>query len=303
MVQEKAAPAIKAGICTVVLAVILVVIKVVAFILSGSLAVLASLIDSFVDVTVSSLNTWAIRYSAKPADEEHRYGHGKIEGLAALLQASLICGAAVFLVFEALSRTIDPQPMTAHITVIIVMMISAVFSLLIVSIQNHALQKSGSLAIESEKAHYSSDIIMHGGVIITVVLQYFEGPVWIDTAFAFAVVIWLGVTAQEIAMKGLDMVLDRELPPEQRQKILDLINNHAGVLGVHDLRTTRSGMKEIIDFDIEADPKLSLHDAHAITKDLEDAILKFFPDAEIMIHVDPHGETEDSRHKVVGIHH
>ena len=303
MVQEKAAPAIKAGIITVILALMLVAMKTAAFVMSGSLAVLSSLIDSFMDVTVSTLNTWAIRYSAKPADEEHRYGHGKIEGLAAILQASLICGAAVFLIFEALSRVIDPQPVTAHITVIAVMMISAIVSLIIVSIQNHALKKSGSLAIESEKAHYSSDIILHGGVIITVILQYFNGPVWVDTAFAFVVVFWLGATAREIAMKGLDMILDRELAPEQRQKLLDLITHHPGVLGVHDLRATRSGMKEIIDFDIEADPHLSLEVAHAITKDLEREILKIFPHAEIMIHVDPHGEIEDSRHKVAGVHH
>ena len=303
MVQKKAAPAIKAGIFTIALSIFLVLIKAFAYVVTGSVAVLSSLIDSFMDVNVSTLNYWAIRYSAKPADEEHRYGHGKIEGLAALLQASLISGAAVFLAFEALSRLTGGQQMQNHIVAVVVMTVSAAVSLVIVAIQNHALTKSGSLAVESEKAHYSSDIIVHGGVMMTVIIQYYNGPAWIDAAFALLVVVWLANTAREIAGKGLDMVLDRELPEEQRRKILDLIKAHEGVLGVHDLRTSRSGMKEIITFDIEADPKLSLHDAHAITKDLEREILEIFPEAEVMIHVDPHGEIEDSRHKVAGVHH
>lgn len=303
MVQKKAAPAIKAGIFTIVLSLFLVLIKAFAYVMTGSVAVLSSLIDSFMDVNVSTLNYWAIRYSAKPADEEHRYGHGKIEGLAALLQASLISGAAVFLGFEALSRLSGEQPMQNHIIAVAVMTISAAVSLGIVGIQNYALTKSGSLAVESEKAHYNSDIIMHGGVMVTVIIQYYDGPVWIDAAFALLVVLWLANAAREIAGKGLDMVLDRELPEEQRHRILGLIKAHQGVLGVHDLRMSRSGMKEIITFDIEADPSLSLHNAHAITKDLEREILEIFPEAEIMIHVDPHGEIEDSRHKVAGVHH
>jgi ferrous-iron efflux pump FieF len=302
MVQEKAAPAVKAGIITIIMAMTLVLIKAVAFVMSGSVAVFSSVIDSFTDVLVSSVSTWSIRHSAKPADDEHRYGHGKIEGLAALFQAALIGGGAIFLGLEVISRFLNPQPITDHILIIIVMMISVVFTLVIVAIQNRAFKQSGSLAIESDKTHYSSDIITHGCVIVAVVLQYFHGPVWIDAAFAGMIMIFLFRTACEIGGKGVDMILDREIPAEQRQRLLALIEAHAGVLGVHDLRATRSGMKEIIDFDIEADPALSLHDAHAITKDLEREILEIFPEAEIMIHVDPHGETEDSRHKVAGIH-
>jgi ferrous-iron efflux pump FieF len=303
MVQHKAKPALRAGIMTIAIASFLVALKGFAFIVTGSLAVLSSLIDSVLDVNISVVNYLAIRYSAKPADEEHRYGHGKIEGLAALLQASMIGGAAVFLIFEVLSRLIAPQSMQAHITAIVVMIISAFASLVIVMIQNRALERSGSLAVESDRAHYTSDIIMHAGVIVAVLIQFYKGPAWIDAAFAAIVVLWMANTAREIASKGLDMILDRELPREQRERLLALINNHAGVLGVHDLRTTRSGMKEIITFDIEADPQLSLHDAHAITKDLEREILEIFPEAEIMIHVDPHGEIEDSRHKVASVHH
>lgn len=304
MVEKKAKPALKAGLWTIILAGFLAVIKALAFVMSGSLAVLSSFIDSFLDVIVSTLNYTAIKYSAKPADEEHRYGHGKIEGLAALLQAIVIFGAAVFLVFEAIKRLIDAGPaMHDHMIAIIVMFISICVSILIVFIQHKALKTSGSLAVEADQAHYSSDVVMHGGVIVAVLIQYFNGPVWVDAGFAVLVALWLVNLSREIAGKGLDMVLDRELPLESRKKILELINNHAGVLGVHDLRTTRSGMKEIITFDIEADPQLSLHDAHAITKDLEVEILEIFPDAEIMIHVDPHGEIEDSRHKVALIHH
>lgn len=303
MVEQKAAHALKAQIFTIAISMALIVIKAVAFAFSGSLAVLSSLIDSALDVSVSGMNYAAVSYSSKPADEDHRYGHGKIEGLAALLQAMLIAGGAVLLLWQAISRLITPVEIESHILIIAVMTVSAVFSQLIVAIQNHAIKKSGSLAIEADNANYTADIFMNGGVILTVVVQYFSGPMWIDTVFGLAVACWLCILARRVGGKGLDMVLDRELPQSERQKLLDLIASHKEVLGVHDLRTTRSGMKEIIAFDIEVDPSLLLYNAHAITKDLEREILEIFPHAEIMIHVDPHGDIDDSRHTVGGVHH
>jgi ferrous-iron efflux pump FieF len=303
MVEKKAKPALKAGVVTIALATFLVLIKGFAFLVSGSMAVLSSMIDSIMDVSVSLINTGAVYYSAKPADEEHRYGHGKIEGLAALFQASVIFGASVFLALESFSRLFNQEPIEGHGVVVGIMIVSMIVSVIIVTIQNYAIKRSGSLAVESDRAHYSTDIFMNAGVIAAILIQFFNGPLWVDAGFALLVVFFMGRTAYGIARKGMDMILDRELPEEQRAQILNIIEAHDMVLGVHDLRTTRSGMSEIIAFDIEADPQLSLHDAHAITKDLEAEILKLFPEAEIMIHVDPHGEIEDSRHKVSGVHH
>ncbi|MBX2833934.1 MAG: cation diffusion facilitator family transporter [Micavibrio sp.] len=300
--KQAAKPALKAGRATIALSSLLVVIKTIAFIFSGSLAVLSSLFDSALDTLVSAMNYAALKYAIKPADEDHRSGHGKIEGLAALLQSLIIGAAALYLVYEALMRLINAQALEAQMLAIIIMIASMFIGLYIVHVQNKALKKSQSLILEADQAHYTSDLVIHAGVIVALMINAMGGPLWVDTLIAMAIALWLLKTAREIASKGLDMVLDRELGEESRLKILDIINAHDLVLGVHDLRATQSGLKEHIIFDIEADPALSLHDAHAITKDLEIELLKHFPQAEIMIHVDPHGDIEDSRHKVAEIH-
>jgi ferrous-iron efflux pump FieF len=304
MIEIRSAIALKTGLMTIALSSVLVVIKSIAFALSGSVAILASLTDSIMDIAISTLNYCAIRYSAKPADEDHRYGHGKIEGLAALGQAILIGGIASFLIMESFARLGQPQELNVPLSVLLIMLVSLGISILITFLQNRAAKQSGSLAIEADRAHYNADAVQHCAVILAIlILQIFGGPLWIDSLFGVAVALWMLWNAREIAKKGLNMILDRELPQDERKVILSIIKNHNQVLGVHDLRTIRHGMKELISFDIEADPHMSLEDAHAITKDLEQEILEFFPGAEIMIHVDPHGEIEDSRHTNADIHH
>lgn len=285
------------------LAAVLVAIKGAAFMLSGSVAVLASLADSTMDMVVSSLNYLAIYYSSRPADEDHRYGHGKIEGLAALGQALLMSGVAVFLLIEAFGHLAHPDPVDQPGLVAAMMGISLVMSVLIIKVQHKGVVQSGSLAIEADRAHYSADMAQHGGVIAVLVATYFGAPPLVDLLCAVAIAVWMLVSMYHIACKGVDMILDRELPEEERNVLLTIIHAHPLVLGVHDLRTIRSGMKELIAFDIEADPQMKLVNAHAITRDLEREILKHYPDAEIMIHVDPHGEIEDSRHTVASLHH
>lgn len=281
----------------------LIVIKAFAYLASGSTSVLASLIDSIVDAAVSLINFLAIHHSLKPADENHRHGHGKIEGLAALMQGAFICGAAVFLSFESLQRLADPHPVTAHGLAIAVMVVSVVLSVGLVLVQNYTLYHAPSLAVQADRAHYSSDILMNGGVILALVAQSYGAPSWVDVAFALIVSLWMFVSVYKISFKAVDMLLDRELPVEVRERILSIIRSHKDVHDVHDLRTHMSGMRARVFFDIEVDPEMTLACAHAVSKEVEQAILKEFPNAEIMIHKDPVGEIEDSRHTVKGIHH
>jgi ferrous-iron efflux pump FieF len=295
--------ALVAGVASIATVTVLVIIKTMAYLASGSTSVLASLIDSLVDAGVSLISFLAIRHSLKPADEDHRHGHGKIEGLAALMQGAFICGAAVFLSFEAIQRLSDLQPVTAHSMAITVMVISLLLSVVLIVVQNYSLRHAPSLAVKADRAHYSSDILMNGGVILALVAQRYGAPVWIDVVFALIVSLWMFATVYKISFKAVDMLLDRELPVETRQKILAIIQSHKDVHGIHDLRTNMTGMRVQIFFDIEVDPDISLAQAHAVSRDIEQAILKDFPSAEIMIHEDPVGEIEDSRHTVKGIHH
>ncbi|HCQ70628.1 MAG: hypothetical protein CL570_07215 [Alphaproteobacteria bacterium] len=303
MTEVRTKSAKRAGVITIILALCLVGVKAVAWAMSGSVSVLASLSDSVMDAVVSGMNWLAVRYSSKPADEDHRYGHGKIEGLAALAQALLLAGVSIFVGIEAIHRWQEPQALTDMVLVTGMMIVSLIGSAIIIMVQKKSIAESGSLAIEADHAHYSADVVQHALVIAALCIAYFDGPLWVDLLAAVIITLWMLMSAYGIARKGIDMILDRELPMVERKALLEVIKAHPQVLGVHDLRAIKSGMKELIFFDIEAAPEMSLHDAHAITRDLENAILKIYPYAEIMIHVDPHGEIEDSRHTVASIHH
>lgn len=295
--------ALRAGYASIATVSVLIVIKTIAFVLSGSASILASLLDSIMDGVVSALNFLAIRESLKPADKNHRYGHGKIEGLAALMQAAFIGGSAVFLALEAISRLAHPQAVGAYGFGIVVMAVSILLSIGLVAYQKYVIRRAPSLAVEADSAHYSSDIYMNAGVIVALLLQMFGAPVWIDSLFALGVAVWMLRTVLGIGKSGIDMLLDRELSKDIREKIKSLVLSDARVHGMHDLRTRTVGMHINVSFDIEVDPELTLSVAHGIALDVERVLLQSFPNAEIMIHIDPLGEPEDHRHRVAGIHH
>lgn len=303
MDQQKTSIAQRAGAITVLLSCLLVGIKLFAYWASGSSAVLASLSDSIMDSVVSGLNLIAIWYSSRPADADHRYGHGKIEGLAALFQFLLLSAVAVLLLWHGVVNWGHFQKPEALVEVILLMVVSAAISWLILWVQRRAIDRSGSLALESDHTHYTADLVQYVGVLVPLGVAMFAGPAWVDSFCAILIALWMLYCSIEIGRKGLDMILDRELPDEGRQAILAVIRQHAEVLGVHDLRAIRSGMKVLVFFDIEVSDQMSLIEAHDITKDLESEILDLYPGAEIMIHVDPHGDIDDSRHSVEGVHH
>ncbi len=295
--------ALVAGMASLVTVTVLIIVKSAAFLASGSTSVLASLIDSIVDAGASLINYAAIRYSLKPADEEHRHGHGKVEGLAAVFQAAFIFGAGIFLLFESVSRFTGEAVVTDHLLSIGVMALAIVMSIGLVMVQDFCLKHAPSLAVESEKAHYASDIFLNGGVIVILLVLFFGGPAWLDPVFALGVAVYLSRTAWKIASKGVDMLLDRELPDEDREEILKIVNANPEIVSVHDLRTRKAGMDIYIYFDVEIDAEMSLKKAHAVSLDVEHKILKKFPNAEIMIHKDPAGiPHKESRHKIAGVH-
>ena len=289
--------ALIAGMASIATVLVLIAMKSVMFILSDSASVLASLMDSMADVTVSVMTYFAIRFSLKPPDDNHRSGHGKIEGLAALFQAFLIMLAGLALLWESISRLLNPHPIEYPELAIAVMLISIVLSVALVRIQSRVLKEAPSLAVEADQAHYATDIIVNAGVIVVLMVIMAGAPLWIDGLFAAGVVGYLGWAAYGIATLGLDMLLDRELPETIRQSIITKVRAHAHVLDMHDLRTSKSGMRIFISFDLEVDGDMKLTDAHNIARNVEYDLLRDFPHAEIMIHVDPHGDTDDTRHK------
>jgi ferrous-iron efflux pump FieF len=293
--------ALMAGVASIVTVSVLIAIKTVAYVADGSTGVLAALIDSGADAAGSLMNLLAIHISLKPADSHHRHGHGKIEGLAALAQGTLIAGSAVYLLFEASRKIGNPVEIESYGLGIAVMVVSVLLSIVLVMIQRASLRHAPSLAVEADSAHYGSDIAVNLAVLAALGLQKAGMPAWIDPVVAFLVGLWLCRTAWIVARGAIDMLLDREVSDEERKRIVHCVRSCADVKGLHDLRTRMVGMSLNISFDIEVDADLTLREAHAIAHRVEACLMKDFPNAEIMIHVDPEDDIEDARHSEIGL--
>lgn len=295
----KSEKALNAGRAALIIVSILIFAKTIAFLFSGSASVLSTLTDSVADALMSLTAFISLRMSLKPADKEHRYGHGKIEGLFALVQSIVIAMAGVIVAYTAVVHLFNPVPLTDHILSASVMVLSILLSLLLVYIQKKALEHTQSLAIEADHAHYKTDIAINAGVFLVLIVTFYGAPNWIDGVFALLVSLYIWHTAYEVGEKAVNMLLDREMEDPIRETIKDIVMQHSEVLDMHDLRAIRSGMKMIVNFDIDVDPNILLWSAHEIARDVELELLKTFPNAEIMIHIDPAGSPADSRH----VHH
>ena len=292
-----------AALVAFAMSLILVLGKGVVWFFSGSSTVLASLADSIQDCFLSATNFVAVRYAMQPADEDHRYGHGKMEGIAALGQAAFILGSCVYIFLDAIRRFSQGASVEYPTLTIIVIVGAIIMNAILVVYQNIVIKKSNSLAIEADKAHYSGDIGIHVGVIIAIIADAFLGWRWVDPVIAILIALWLGRLSWVIGGKAINMLMDRELEDTERDQIKDIIFKTKGVMNLHDLRTHRHGQMTMMSFDIEVDPSLSVIDAHNIAKRVEDRLHKTYPDSEIMIHVDPCGDITDSRHKKIKKHH
>lgn len=282
---------------------IIIVLKAYAAYVSGSASLLASLLDSVGDGAISFMTFLSLKLSLKPADKEHRYGHGKIEGFAALFQSSFLMGAAIFLCLETSSRIFTPVEVSDHWLAIHVSIVTIVLSGLLIFIQNHAFKYAPSLALEADQKHYTSDIALNGGVILALLADLWATWGFVDLLVSYGVAAFMIWTSVQIGRDAVNMLMDREIDESDRERITSLVLAHDQVQGMHDLRTRKSGMNIYISFDVELDATLSLEKAHAITRDLDHALLEIFPNAEIIIHKDPAGDPYDPRHKLQGIHH
>lgn len=278
-----------ASYAAVSVALVLIAAKLVAWLLTGSVALLSSLVDSVLDAFASIVAFVAIRQALTPADKEHRFGHGKAEPIAALGQAAFIVGSALFLSVEAVRRLWSPQPVAQQEIGIAVMVFSILLTLALVAFQRHVIRRTGSLVVSADSLHYKGDLLINLSIIASLMLTgWFDFPL-ADPVFALGIALYLVWNARGIGGEALDMLMDRELPDEERQAILALARGHPGVLGVHDLRTRAAGPDRFIQMHLELDGATSLAEAHAIADAVEAKIEAAFPGADVIVHQDPHG--------------
>ena len=278
-----------ASYISVAVALVLIVIKLGAYIATHSVVILASFIDSLLDMAASFINLIAIRHALTPADDEHRFGHGKAEPLAGLAQSAFIAGSALFLILEASERLFNPREIEHGMVGIIVMVISTVLTIALVRFQHYVVAKTGSIAINADSLHYMSDVLVNLSIILALILSIYFGWTIADPIFAFVVAIYVLYSAWKIVKMSLDQLMDRELPDPMRDKIAEIALAHAEVHNMHELRTRTSGQTTFIQMHLEMDPQITLEKAHQISDEVEAELYKVFPNSEVIIHEDPEG--------------
>jgi cation diffusion facilitator family transporter len=279
------------ALLSVLTAAFLILLKAGAGWLTGSVSVLASLLDSTMDIFASTINYIAVRAASKPADEDHAYGHGKAESLAGLFQAVVIGISGVFLIAEAVRRLVKPQPTSSEWIGVATMLIAMAASAALVFRLRRVAAQTDSTALAADALHYATDIYINAGVLAALVLSALTGWSYADPIISIAIAIYILWSAFQVARDSINALMDQRLPPETEEQIADIISRFRseGVLGFHDLRTRRSGPGRFVDLHLEIDRTKSFQEAHDVAVKVLRAIERDLPRTKVHVHSDPAG--------------
>ena len=271
---------------SVAVASILIITKAIAWWLSGSVSMLAGLTDSLLDGVTSFLNLLAVHYALRPADDDHRYGHGKAESLAGMAQALFIGVSAVLIAFQAFDRLKHPEPVNAPWISIAVIVFSLVMTVGLLILQHRVIKATGSNAVRADSLHYRSDLMLNGSILVALVFAA-VGFSQLDAWFGLGIAVYILWSAFQIARESFSVLMDEELPTDVSENMLVLACAVPGVLGAHDLRTRISGNIWFVQLHLELPGQLSLLDAHTLSDQVAAAIENAYPRAEVLVHADP----------------
>ena len=273
----------------VLAAFVMVFIKMAGWYFTQSVAMLGAVLDSLMDGVMSVFIFFSVRYSIQPADKEHRFGHGKAEALTAFVQGIVLIIASGFLFWIAIININREEIIGNNMIGIVASAICIIITLMLIALQNHAVRRTGSLALRADRLHYMMDVGLYILVILALFLTEFFAQPNIDAMFGMGLALYIAFQAISILKDSLMQLMDHELSDPIRDEIKQIACNHHEVSNIHDLRTRMSGQKMIIQFHIEMDGKKTLFDAHNIADDVERAICQKFPSADVIIHQDPVG--------------
>jgi ferrous-iron efflux pump FieF len=282
----------RAAIASVSMALFLLGLKTYAAWTTGSVAMLGSLADTAFDVCASLITLYGVRLAAQPADYDHRFGHGKAEALAALVQVSLIAVSAAGILWRAVDRLRSGGETQGAEFGIGVSLIAILSTFVLLAYQRRVIARTGSVAIHADNVHYQSDLLLNGSVIVALALEQFAGLRGADPVFGIGIALWLAWGAWQASSHAIDQLMDREWPEERRRRFVELANAQAGFRGIHDLRTRTSGAHDFAQFHAWVDPEMTIAQAHDIVEAAEHALEAAFPGTEVLIHLDPEGQID-----------
>ena len=290
--EERGRLTARAAFASSAMAITLIVMKSYAAIQTSSMAMLGSLADSGLDLVASLIVLLAVRIAAQPADYEHRFGHGKAEALAALVQVILISFSAMFIALRSTQRLISGAETGQAELGIGVSAIAMVLTIVLITYQRHVVKRTGSLAIGTDRLHYSSDLLLNASVIAALVLDQFAGLKGSDAVFGILIALWLLWGAWSASSHALNQLMDREWPDDLRERFLAAAKEYPELAGLHDFRTRSSGTHYFAQFHVWVPPQWTVQEAHDRLDAVEEELQQRFPGTEILIHVDPEGQTD-----------
>jgi ferrous-iron efflux pump FieF len=282
----------RAALASVSMASLLLLLKGYASWATGSVAMLGSLADTVLDLVTSLITLYGVRLAAMPADRDHRFGHGKAEALAALFQVGVITFSALGIAWRAIDRLAHGAA-TAHAEYgIAASLIAIAATMVLVVYQRRVIARTGSVAIQTDYLHYSSDLALNGSVIVALLLDQYAGIRSADPILGLAIAGWLIWSAWRASSAAIDQLMDKEWPEEKRRRFIEVAARHPELKGLHDLRTRSSGMHDFVQFHVWVDPNMTVAEVHKVMDEVEHKLEAEFPGCEVLIHPDPEGHVD-----------
>lgn len=275
-----------AAIASVMVAILLVLLKTAIWWLTGSVSLLAGLTDSLLDSLASLLNLIAITIALKPADHNHRFGHGKAEALAGLGQAVFITISALLVGWQGVKHLLQPIPLVKAYWSILVMLFSLVITIALVIFQRYVVKKTASTAITADSLHYKSDILLNISILLALLLSY-HGWQQSDAFFGVLIACYILWSAYSVGKEAIAILMDKELPEKVVKQMLALAEAVPDVMGIHDLKTRKSGSHWFVQLHVELPATMSLFKAHQLCLQIRGVIQQQWPQADVIIHADP----------------
>lgn len=291
---ERARLTRSAALASITMAAFLGALKLWAVWQTDSTAMLGSLADTGLDLVASIATLTGVWIAAMPADEDHRFGHGKAEALAAMFQVVLIALSAAGIALRAIQEMLSGNEVRSADTGIAVSIVAILATFALLAWQRHVIARTASVAIKTDNVHYKSDLFLNLAVILALVLERFAGLKGADSAFGLGIALWLAWGAWRASSEAIDHLMDKEWSEERREAFVAVLANHPELRGVHDLRTRTSGAHDFVQFHAAVDPRMTVAEAHKVMDELEERIGREFPGVEVLIHPDPVGLVDET---------
>lgn len=290
--EDRSSLTARAALASIAMAIFLIGLKSWGALQTSSMAMLGSLADSTLDLVASLVVLLGVRVAAQPADREHRFGHGKAEALAALMQVIIITISALFIGFRSIQRLIGGAETSDAELGIGVSLVAIALTFALVAYQRHVVRQTGSVAIATDRLHYASDLMLNASVIVALAVDQYAGIVGADAVFGLLIALWLLWGAWSSSSHALNQLMDREWPDEKRETFLAAAREFPELQGLHDLRTRTSGTHDFVQFHVWVPANWTVQEAHDRLDRVEEDLQQRFPNTEILIHVDPEGQVD-----------